>query len=95
MTDRLEQLITALGYDAEIFLHNDEKFALLLDAAGALSRIKKAISTSRPEKSRDIFICGVSSEKDETGFPSNITVCIEFGSDVIANYTKTKVGGHG
>jgi hypothetical protein len=50
--------------------------------------------TSHPEKTRSLFICGIGGERDETGFPDRIGVCIEFGSNVVATYERKDVYCH-
>jgi len=42
-----------------------------------------------PEKSGDIFICGIGGEKDSLGLPENIYVCPSYGLDGFAIYSKT------
>jgi hypothetical protein len=91
----LNDLIRALGYDPELF-HGDEDAAYtdIIKAAEVLSRVRVAMLTSRPEQTRSIFITSISGERDETGFPDRIGVCIEFGSNVVATYERKDVYCH-
>lgn len=88
----LDELISALGYDPELV---DEHYDEIIGAAKVLNKVRVALMTSHPEKTRALFICGISDAHDATGFPDSLTTCIEFGSNVVARYERKEVGGHG
>lgn len=88
----LDDIVSALGYDPELV---GDDYDLIINAARVLNKVRVAMVTSHPEKTRSLFICGIGGEHDDTGFPDNITVCIEFGSNIVARYERKEVGGHG
>ena len=90
----LDDLIKALGYDPVRLYEGEAVYHDIVRAAEALSRIRVAMLTSHPERTGAIFITSVGGERDETGFPDRIGVCIEFGSNIVATYERKDVYCH-
>lgn len=89
----LDDLVKALGYDPAQ-LDGEFGYHDIIKAAEVLNRVRVALMTSHPEKTQSIFITSVSDDKDETGFPNQIGVCIEFGSNVTAIYERKDIYCH-
>jgi hypothetical protein len=87
----LDDIVRAMGYDPELV---GDEYERIIEAAKVLNRVRVAMVTSHPEKTRSLFICGIGGEHDETGFPNRIGVCIEFGSNVVATYERKDVYCH-
>jgi hypothetical protein len=54
------------------------------------TRLRKVLSTSFPERSGDIFICGSSKDKPSDGLPGYIMICPTYGADYFVTYRKVR-----
>ena len=54
------------------------------------TRLRKVLSTSFPERSGDIFICGSSKDVSSDGLPRSVTICPTYGSDYFVTYIRVK-----
>jgi hypothetical protein len=51
-------------------------------------KLKGILRKVFPEKSGDIFICGIGGETDSVGLPETIYICPAYGLDGFASYKK-------
>ena len=54
------------------------------------TRLRKVLSTSFPERSGDIFICGSSKDRSSDGLPRFIMICPTYGADYFVTYRKVR-----
>ena len=54
------------------------------------TRLRKVLSTSFPERSGDIFICGYSKDRSSDGLPGYIMICPTYGADYFVTYRKVR-----
>ena len=54
------------------------------------TRLRKVLSTSFPERSGDIFICGSSKDVSSDGLPESVMICPTYGSSYMAIYRRVK-----
>ena len=54
------------------------------------TKLRKVLSTSFPERSGDIFICGHSLDLATDGLPESVMICPTYGSDYIVTYRRIK-----
>ena len=54
------------------------------------TRLRKVLSTSFPERSGDIFICGSSTDRSSDGLPGYIMICPTYGADYFVTYRKVR-----
>lgn len=54
------------------------------------TRLRKVLSTSFPERSGDIFICGSSKDVSSDGLPESVMICPTYGSDYFVIYRRIK-----
>lgn len=50
--------------------------------------LRKVLSTSFPERSGDMFICGSSNDISSDGLPEFVMICPTYGADYFVTYRK-------
>jgi hypothetical protein len=54
------------------------------------TRLRKVLSTSFPERSGDIFICGSSKDVSSDGLPESVMICPTYGADYFVVYRRVR-----
>jgi hypothetical protein len=54
------------------------------------TRLRKVLSTSFPERSGDIFICGSSKDVSSDGLPESVMICPAYGADYFVVYRRVR-----
>ena len=54
------------------------------------NRFRRVLSTSFPERSGDIFICGSSKDVSSDGLPESVMICPTYGADYFVVYRRVK-----
>lgn len=81
---KYRELCDAIGYDPDVVDHD-----AIVKVCGILNRVRITMSTSNPERTGALFICGYGGDRDDLGLPDQISVCPTYGLDGYAVYTKT------